>query len=112
MFGFGKKSEHQEITPDQLNQMLSRGEALLVDVREPDEFAHGHIPGAVNLPLSIFSADKVPHPQGKTVVLQCAGGKRSGMALDKCETAEAAINTHLAGGIMAWHNAGLPVVKG
>ena len=112
MFGFGKNSKHREIAPGELDRMLAKGEALLVDVREPDEFAQGHIPGAINLPLSVFSADKVPHPQGKTVVLQCAGGKRSGMALDKCKTAQAAIDTHLAGGIMAWHSAGLPIVKG
>lgn len=112
MFGFGKDKGHKEIGPGELNDMLAKSEALLVDVREADEFAAGHIAGAINLPLSTFSADQVPHPQGKTVVLQCAGGKRSGMALDKCKTAQAAIDTHLGGGIMAWANAGLPIVRG
>lgn len=90
--------------------MLADGSALLVDVREPDEFAAGHIAGAISLPLSRFSPDQVPHPAGKTVVLQCAGGKRSGMALDRCAAAQSAIDTHLAGGIGAWKAAGLPVV--
>ena len=43
-----------------------------------------------------------PAADGKTVILQCAGGKRSGMALDRCAKAQAAIDTHLAGGLGAW----------
>jgi rhodanese-related sulfurtransferase len=43
------------------------------------------------------------------VVLNCLGGKRSGMALDKCRVARVAIDTHLEGGFKAWADAGLPV---
>lgn len=111
MFGLGKKS-HKEIGPAQLHALLDSGAALLIDVREPGEFATGHIPGAVNLPLSTFSPRNVPDAGGRTVVLQCAGGKRSGMALDLCAKAEAAIDTHLAGGIGAWKAAGYDVVRG
>jgi rhodanese-related sulfurtransferase len=112
MFGLGKGNAHREIGPKELHIMLEAGAALLVDVREPDEFAQAHIPGAINIPLSAFTVDKVPHPEGKTVVLQCAGGKRSAMALDKCKSAQAAIDTHLAGGIMAWHQQGYPLTRG
>lgn len=111
MFGFGKAATHKEIAPAELNAMLQADSVLLVDVREPDEFAAGHIPGAINLPLSGFSPEAVPHPGDKTVVLQCAGGKRSGMALEKCGQAQSTIDTHLAGGIGAWKAAGLPVVQ-
>jgi rhodanese-related sulfurtransferase len=100
-----------EIDPAALKTMLDAGTVMLVDVREPTEFAAGHIPGAINKPLSSFDPAAVHVPAGKTVVLQCAGGKRSGMALEKCATAQAAIDTHLAGGIGAWAAAGLPVVK-
>lgn len=112
MFGFGKGRAHREIEPMELAAMLKDGAVLLVDVREPDEFEAGHIAGAINLPLSAFSPDRVPDAAGKTVVLQCAGGKRSGMALEKCGQAQSAIDTHLAGGIGAWKSAGLPVVTG
>lgn len=108
MFGIGKKA-HREIDARQLATMIDAGSALVVDVREPDEFATGHVPGAINLPLSAFDPAAVPHQAGKTVVLNCLGGKRSGMALDKCATAQAAIDTHLAGGFNAWAEAGLPV---
>lgn len=108
MFGMGGKS-HQEISAQDLAAMLDAGTAIVVDVREPDEFAAGHVPGAVNLPLSAFTPDAVPALDGRQVVLNCLGGKRSGMALDKCAAAQAAIDTHLAGGFNAWAEAGLPV---
>lgn len=110
MNGLGGKA-HAEIDVRQLAAMMGDGKALVVDVREPDEFAAGHIPGAVNLPLSVFDPAAVPQPAGRTVVLNCLGGKRSGMALDQCAMAQAAIDTHLAGGFKAWADAGLPVER-
>ena len=112
MFGFKKRDAHREIGPAELDAMLKDGKALLIDVREVDEFRSGHIPGAINLPLSGFSPRNIPDPEGRTVVLQCAGGRRSGQALDQCARARSAIDTHLAGGIAAWRNAGFPMVGG
>lgn len=102
----------QEVTAEQLKAMIDSGSALVVDVREADEFGGGHIPGAVNLPLSQFDPARLPDPGGRTLVLNCLGGKRSGMALDRCAAAQAAVDTHLAGGFSAWRAAGLPVAKG
>ncbi len=112
MFGFGKSAKHREIGPAELKALLDQGEALVIDVREPGEFAAEHIAGAVNLPLSSFDPARLPAADGKTVILQCAGGKRSGMALDRCAEAQAAIDAHLAGGLGAWKSAGLPVERG
>lgn len=112
MFGSGKSAKHREIGPAELKALLDQGEALVIDVREPGEFAAEHIAGAVNLPLSSFDPARLPAADGKTVILQCAGGKRSGMALDRCAKAQAAIDTHLAGGLGAWKSAGLPVKRG
>jgi rhodanese-related sulfurtransferase len=106
------KSGHMELTPAELQAQMAAGAVMLVDVREADEFAAEHIAGAINMPLSSFQPSLLPDAGGKLVVLQCAGGKRSGMALDKCAAARAAIETHLAGGIGAWKAAGLPVVSG
>jgi len=112
MFGLGKTKAHREIDAQTLMEMLTEGSALLVDVREPDEFAVEHIKCAVNAPLSSFEPRDVPQVAGKTIVLQCAGGKRSGLALDRCASAQSHIDTHLAGGIDAWKAAGLPVERG
>lgn len=111
ILGFGKSSKHREINAGELNEMLAANRVLVVDVREVDEFAAGHIPGAINRPLSTFQASQLPHPEGKVLVLNCLGGKRSGMALDKCAVAGAAVDTHLAGGFGAWQAAGLPVER-
>lgn len=110
MFGFKKRAAHREISPVELNAMLKDGKALLIDVREASEFATGHIAGALNMPLSGFAPRNIPDPEGRTVVLQCAGGRRSAQALDQCAQAQSAIDTHLAGGIGAWKDAGLPVI--
>lgn len=106
-----RQSPHREVTVSELAEMLRDGRAAVVDVREPDEFAAGHIPGAVNVPLSRFRASRLPHPEGKTLVLNCLGGKRSGMALDQCGAARVAVDTHLGGGFGAWNSAGLPVER-
>lgn len=110
MFGFGK-AKHKEISARELADLLSAGKALVVDVREANESADGHIPGAVNMPLSSFQPSRLPCPEGKVVVLNCLGGKRSGMALDKCSVAQDVVDTHLAGGFGAWSAAGLPVER-
>lgn len=108
IFGFGRK-QHRELTARQLDSMLQQERALVVDVREVDEFAAGHIPGAINRPLSSFRASQLPDPGDKLLVLNCAAGRRSALALDKCAAARAEIDTHLAGGFGAWRAAGLPV---
>jgi rhodanese-related sulfurtransferase len=112
--GFGKRKAnrgHSEVTPRELDAMLRAGEALVVDVREVAEFAAGHIPGAINMPLSTFQPSRLPNHADKKLVLNCLGGKRSAMALDKCTVAQAAADTHLAGGFDAWQAARLPVER-
>ena len=110
VFGFGKP-RHKEVTAEELDRMIKAGEALVIDVREPDEFAQGHIPGARNMPLSGFQPSQLPSAEGKRLVLNCLGGKRSAMALDKCGMAQDAVDTHLAGGFGAWTAARLPVER-
>lgn len=101
--------EHKEVSAEELKAMLDHGKAQVVDVREADEFVQGHIPGAINVPLSAFAPDQLPLADGKLLVLNCLGGKRSAMALDQCNMAQAAVDTHLAGGFGAWVKAGLQV---
>ena len=100
------------LPPAEVAERLRNGRAVLVDIREPDEFAAEKIAGALNVPLSTFNPAALPDAAGKTIVLQCAGGKRSTMAVDKCRKANQAIESHLAGGLAAWKAAGLPTVGG
>lgn len=109
MFGAPKT---KELTPQQVKAALDARQIMLIDVREPEEFAAEKIAGALNVPLSTFNPAALPDADGKTIVLQCAGGKRSAMAVDKCRNANQAVETHLAGGLAAWKAAGLPTVTG
>jgi len=109
MFGAPKT---KDLTPQQVKAALDAHQILLIDVREPDEFAAERIAGALNVPLSTLDPAALPDSADKTVVLQCAGGKRSAMAVDKCRNANQAIETHLAGGLAGWKAAGLPTVSG
>ncbi len=102
----------RDIDPRTLADLLERNMALVVDVREPDEFAAGHISGAINLPLSRFDPAELPRAEGRRLILNCAAGGRSAKALAACDAARASVDGHLAGGIGAWKAAGLPLEIG
>lgn len=110
MFGKSASPTTKEISVQELAAMLAEDRAIVIDVREPDEFGSGHIRGAINMPLSRFDPRALPDPIGKQLVLQCAGGKRSALALEQCGRAGSAVDTHLYGGIAAWNGANFPVV--
>jgi rhodanese-related sulfurtransferase len=99
----------RDLTPRDVQAALDAGKILLIDVREPAEFASERIQGAVNVPLSSFNPATLPKPGDRTVVFQCGSGKRSANAVDQCRKAGHPADAHLAGGIAAWKSAGLPI---
>ena len=99
-----------ELSPQQVADLLNARQITLIDVREPDEYATQRIAGALLYPLSTFDASTLPPDQPRRVVFQCGSGKRSAMAASARLSAGAARAAHLAGGIGAWTAAGLPVV--
>lgn len=87
----------------ELKQRLADGAILLVDVREPNEYAAGRIPGAMLNPLQKFDPSALPREAGKRVVLYCRSGKRSLVALGIAQAAgRDDVRAHLEGGILAW----------
>lgn len=98
----------------QANEWLSSGEAVLIDVREPDEFRGEHIPAALSVPLSNVGrlSGMVSIPAGRKIVFQCLKGSRGAQACEKFEAANAGAGEvfNLAGGITAWKANGLPVI--
>lgn len=92
-----------------LKQWLDRGEAVLVDVREPAEFASEHIAGATLLPLASVAPEALPATGDRKLVICCRSGKRGGMA---CERLAGSDVYNLSGGVQAWMEAGLPVELG
>jgi rhodanese-related sulfurtransferase len=83
---------------------IREGSHAIVDVREPHEFASGHIPGSVNMPLSRFDANKLP--KGKPVILTCASGGRSGHACMQARQAGRGDVANHRGGVGGWARAG------
>lgn len=100
-----------DLTPAEAQRMLERDEIVLIDVREPAEYAAERIHGALNFPLSTFDPRALPTGGRERVVLQCGSGKRSAMAVARCQAAGLPVQEHLGGGIAAWRQAGLPTVK-
>ena len=102
----------ENLTPAELLQAMRDGKVLLIDVREPDEFAAERIPGAFLYPLSSFDPGWIPAATPtRSVVFQCGSGKRSANAAAQYVGAGAHKAAHLAGGIAAWKAAGLPTVR-
>ena len=85
-----------------------RGEAVLLDVREDHEWAAGHAPGAVHVPLGRLHPDAVP--RDRPVIAVCHLGGRSAMAAQALAGVGYDVR-NLVGGMDAWARAGLPVVR-
>ena len=96
------------IDPLTLERRLGEKDVVLIDIREPDEYAREHIPGARSVPLSALDAHSFNRDRDKTVVFQCKSGNRTAtnagrLVATPCRNAYA-----LAGGLDAWKAAGLP----
>lgn len=93
-----------------LKNWLERGEAVIVDVREPAEYEAESIPGAILLPLANVNTQALPNTAGKKLVLHCKVGKRGGMACEKLLSEAPDLEIYnLEGGMSAWTHAGYEV---
>jgi len=99
-----------QLEPPELKRLLDQGRVLLIDVREPAEYAAERIAGALLYPLSTFHADALPDDGQRRVIFHCGSGKRSLTAAEKRLAAGHARAAHLRGGLSAWKQAGLPVI--
>ncbi len=96
-----------EIGDDEFLAAVEDASSAIVDVREPHEFAAGHVPGAINLPLSRF--DPAELPTDRPVVLICQSGGRSAKALRAAQEAGVSDVRHYAPGTGGWRARGGPV---
>jgi rhodanese-related sulfurtransferase len=94
--------QHQAQHPDHL---------FLLDVRTPQEYAEGHIAGAVNVPYDQLATRLAEVPKDKDVVLYCRSGRRAGIAADVLAANGYTRLSHLEGDMIAWTEKGRPVVK-
>lgn len=85
-------------------------DAYLLDVRESDEWAAGHAPGASHLPMMEIPARMAEVPQDREVVVVCRVGGRSGQVVAYLMQQGWGNVTNLDGGMMSWAAAGRPVI--
>lgn len=108
----------EEIAPDRL---VAQRSGIVIDVREPAEYALGHLPGAINLPRGVLEFQIHAHPAmacttsealavpDRDVVLYCLTGGRSALAAESLQSLGFTRVRSLAGGLTAWRNAGHPL---
>jgi phage shock protein E len=96
-----------KIAADQLSERLDKKDAGLVvlDVRTPEEFAAGHVPGAVNIPYDQLSnrIAEITHAKNKDVVVYCRSGKRAAIAEDALAAHGFKNVKHLEGDMIKWN---------
>jgi len=101
------------VDPVTVRGWVDAGEAVLVDVRELQEYAAEHIRGALFNPLSTFAPAQVPNPSDKRLVIHCNSGVRCGMAAARLvETGWSGKIHRMQGGIQGWKATGGPTERG
>ena len=99
-----------EIDVETLAARLDQG-GYLLDVRQPDEYAEAHVPGALLLPLGLVQERAAEVPADRTVLVICRSGARSLRAAEFLR-AHGVDAVNVAGGTQAWIDAGRPVATG
>jgi hydroxyacylglutathione hydrolase len=100
-----------DISPTEASSWLEKSDAVVVDVREPAEYAAGHVPHAVSIPQSELALRLDDLPRDRDLLVVCEGGTRSVRAARFLKQTGFSRVTNLAGGTSAWRRAGLPTER-
>jgi rhodanese-related sulfurtransferase len=103
-------SKIHHLEAEDVRKGLADRTIVLIDVREPQEFAAERIHGALLFPLSTFDPHALPEALNRKIVFHCGSGKRSALAVAQCAAAGLSHSAHLTGGIAAWKQAGFATV--
>lgn len=104
------KTRVREVSAGEAHQEQEQG-AVLIDVRESDEFAAGHAEGAVHLSKGVIELgieEAVPNTS-TPIICYCGGGSRSALAADNLQKMGYTNVASMAGGFRSWKNEGLPM---
>lgn len=108
------KQRIEEVPLDRAEQAVREAD-LVLDVREPDEYAAGHLPGAVSVPRGLLefklSATPAMTPRDLKVVVYCKSGGRAALAAASMKDMGYLQVVSLVGGFDGWQSAGYPVVR-
>ena len=107
------KKKITEISPNEAAEKSKKGEAVIVDVREKDEWEEDHIPDAIHMSRGTIELDveeKVPDTNA-TIICHCGGGGRSALAAENLQRMGYKKDRSMAGGLKAWKAAALPTTS-
>lgn len=97
------------LSPAQVHDRIANGRAVLIDIREADEFARSHIAGARSHPLSVWEQAHLSVAPDADVIFTCRSGMRTHGACDRLAARVSGPAFVLEGGLEGWKKAGLPV---
>lgn len=100
-----------EVDPATAAAALEAGTAVVVDVREPDEWAEGRIPGAFHIPLGELPGRLAELPANRDLLLVCRSGGRSDAATEFLRHHGFAQAANLEGGMIAWQEGRHPIER-
>jgi rhodanese-related sulfurtransferase len=112
------KQQVENLTPEQVQEELSKGNATLIDIRESEELQqHGKIPQSMHAPrgmLEFYADPALPYhkpefDKAKRIILHCASGGRSALAACTLKQMGYENVAHMEGGFKSWKEAGMPV---
>ncbi len=104
---------YQRLSPSDAVQLINKGNALLLDVREDAELQQGTIEGAKHIPLANLSQriEELKQHRDKDILAYCRTGSRSAQACNVLRKHEFEKVFNLSGGLMAWQSANLPIKR-
>ncbi len=104
----------ERISLERFEEMRKGKDVVVLDVRTPEEFAEGHVPGAVNVPIAAddFEQRVAALEKDKTYLVMCGVGVRSKTACGKMKDLNLKAVYDFSGGMKAWKGAGKPVESG
>lgn len=108
--GFGTRTAFQNVSVREL-YAASESDRILLDVREPFEFAEGHIPGSILMPLGRVAVEAGDLPRDATVYVICRSGNRSVTASEILVQLGFTDVRNVMGGILAWQSAGHAIAR-
>jgi rhodanese-related sulfurtransferase len=99
------------INIDEAKEMLDEGDSVLIDVRNPNEFQTGHLPGATLIPVNNVFQRREELPADKKIIFVCSVGQRSALAAEMAAAGGLPADRlyNLEGGTEAWKRAGEPL---
>jgi len=101
-----EKAQVRAISVIDLAAKLAAGEVVLIDVRNPDEYAASRIAGALDAPLTHFDPAMIPREDRRETIFYCDNGQRSAQAAGRLAQEYGGTVRYLAGGLGAWQDAG------